>query len=171
MVAQARARTLDLQVPSLTTKGAVTLCRFPCNLSRNVIATQVARNIAQCDIPCNSRKRCETSYRNHCRKWNTVQRCATISISSNFPLRCTLPLRSGPLPVAKCERLCNVSCNLFRSGFTRQVARNIAQCQSALSFHVSHALSKAGCEGVPVMGHLLHSMNRDLLTDRHVTLT
>ena len=39
-----------------TSKGAVTLCNFPCNLARNAIASQVARIIAQRNIPCNGQK-------------------------------------------------------------------------------------------------------------------
>ena len=44
------------------------MCKFSCN----GVARQVARNIAQCDIPCNGRKRCETSFRSRFGMLNTV---------------------------------------------------------------------------------------------------
>ena len=57
-----RQAIVTLQVVS-NAKGAVT-----CNLSRKAIARQVAQIIAQCNIPYNGQKRCETSFRNRCRK-------------------------------------------------------------------------------------------------------
>ena len=38
----------------------------------DIVAGQVARDISQCNIPCNSQNRCETSCKNCCRQYNQV---------------------------------------------------------------------------------------------------
>lgn len=86
------------------------------------IARQVARIIAQCNIPCNSQKRCETSYRNRCGKWNWVLIFFSIAQCNICPATCVVTFCNTSQ--GKC------SFSLMWSSKPRQFVWNVAQCNT-----------------------------------------
>jgi hypothetical protein len=82
------------------------------NLSRNGVATQVARSIAACNLRRNLNKCCETSCSTRCEKKNSFLLLATIAATC--------------VNVAPCRHFCS----LCRNAIAKQVAEEIAPCIS-----------------------------------------
>ena len=134
-------------------KGAVTLCNFSCNLSHNGISTNVFTLWNGCYTEQRFMKRVSFRWSHEVKRTfslagaanrcDTSCRCYTAQCLKNWfqPLRKVEPnsiLLSTTasqrfLAVARYVTSGNDSFNFSRNGVATQVARRIAQCNSALS--------------------------------------
>ena len=143
-----------------TKSGAVTLCSFSHNLCRNAIARQIARIIAQCNIPCNGLKRCQTiaetvaesriefyfpqrlqqiflsiAQCNICPATCVEKVCGTSQWKCSFNLIWSSKrdkLHDTLLSVTLVKQLVSQCENVCRNGAARKVGRKTAQCNSAV---------------------------------------